>query len=228
MSDSPQTNDETPGADSNPAKHGGEPVTSSFSWKRVIVTVLSLVLIAGIATGAVWYVANQEPEVYQVEGIVLLDGEPMAGGVIQTTHTGGWPGAYGGIDKDGHFMLMTDGPGAYEGEHKVTFSLMGTGMPPASLIPEKYSDPETSGFTLTVNAQTKNEEVKFELVGRKETAPSGGRGGGGGRGRPDGPNRPDQGEKEPTETDNTDNSSGDSTDGASPSNPDSEIEENPN
>jgi hypothetical protein len=135
---------------------------------------------------------NKEPKMYPVKGVVYLDGKPMAGGVILTMHTGGWPGSRSGIDEEGRFELFSDaGDGAYAGQHTVTFTLTDGAFPPTNLLPDKYGDQVNPPFTIDVNAQTQNEEIKFELVGGKE-APARGDGGGFGGGGGGGGRRPRQ------------------------------------
>ncbi|HUG18085.1 MAG TPA: hypothetical protein VMM56_03865, partial [Planctomycetaceae bacterium] len=147
----------------------GQTSSNSFSWKRVVATAGTLFIIGGATAGAVWYVMNLEPALYPVKGVVYLDDEPMAGGVVLTDHAGDWPGALAGIDDDGRFELITNGEkGAYAGEHKVSFTFMDGKFPPTSLIPDKYTDPKNPPFTIEVNGATQTREIKFELFGRKE------------------------------------------------------------
>lgn len=152
------------------------PASSSFSWKRVGVTIGTLVILGGVTAAGVWYVTNLEPALHPVKGIVTLDGEPMAGGVVLTEHMGGWPGALAGIEDDGSFELITNGEkGAYAGEHKISFTLTDGGFPPTNLIPDKYADPVDAPFTIEVYAETQHRVVEFKLSGRKEVKPRNGR-----------------------------------------------------
>ena len=73
-------------------------------------------------------------------------------------------GALGPIDADGTFRLTTNGePGAYSGRHRVTVLCMDGGFPPKSIIPERYTQPETSPFVIHV-ARTGPNNVQLELV----------------------------------------------------------------
>ena len=120
-----------------------------------------------------------------VAGTVTLDGAPVAKGTIIFESPGNRP-ATGQIE-DGQIVNVTTfepGDGVPMGEHKVAVSIVeeaasavtshpsesGGGMDPnymggKSLIPEKYSDPSTSGLTATI---TRGENtVSFEVFSKK-------------------------------------------------------------
>lgn len=162
----------TDSAHSDDAANSESSASNSFSWKRVAASVATLVVIGGVAVGAVWYVTSLEPALHPVRGVVYLDDEPMTDGAVMTTHAGGRLGALSVIDENGRFELRTNGEaGAYQGEHKVTIMLTNGGFPPVSLIPKKYSNAAETPFTISVDAHTQDTEIKLELFGRID-APS--------------------------------------------------------
>ena len=144
---------------SSPKKQNG-----SVRWIRVVSTALAIVLLGSAVVATAWYMANIEPQLYPVKGFVFLDGKPMAGGAIVSDHVGGWEGALGAIDEDGSFQFTTNGAvGAYEGKHRLSFSLMDKGFPPQSLLPSKYIDPNNPAFKIEVSAKTL-ENMRFDLI----------------------------------------------------------------
>lgn len=158
--------------DASDISASGQPSSNSFRWKRVVATAGTLFIIGGVTAGAIWYVMNLEPVLHPVRGVVYLDDEPMTDGAVMTTHAGGRLGALAVIDKNGRFELRTNGEaGAYQGEHKVTIMLTNGGFPPVSLIPKKYSNAAETPFTISVDANTQDTEIKLELFGRID-APS--------------------------------------------------------
>ena len=101
---------------------------------------------------------SKTPAVAPVKGIVLLDDKPLTTGRVMTLPSAG-RGANGLIEKDGSFKLSTfgKGDGALIGTHKVAvvaYENQGTGPEATnkSLVPEQYTNPETSGFTIDVKA----------------------------------------------------------------------------
>jgi hypothetical protein len=158
---------EISGSDGNKLPNASAAKAETIRWGRVLMTAIGVVSLGAAIAGAIWYVANIEPPLHPVKGIVLLDGEPMDGGVIMLQHSAGWPGALGAVGKDGRFELTTNGTfGAYEGTNQVSFSLMDGGFPPTSLLPSKYVDPNNPPFTIEVDASTKDQDLRFELVGK--------------------------------------------------------------
>lgn len=159
--------DRTEGVNENPVQSGSVTRPNAVRWKQVSLTAIGVFTLGTLIAGAIWYVSNIEPALHPVKGYVFLDGEPMDGGVISLQHSRGWPGALGAIGKDGRFELTTNGTfGAYEGTNQVFFSLMDGGFPPTSQLPSKYVDPENPPFTIQVDAATKDEDLRFELVGK--------------------------------------------------------------
>jgi hypothetical protein len=101
-----------------------------------------------------------------VTGKVTLDGKPFTTGGIATIPVAG-RGAMGRINSDGTFELSTfgAGDGALVGTHKVAVAAYegGSGGPEGSLgkslIPMRYTSPESSGLTIEVTADGPNEPV---------------------------------------------------------------------
>tara|TARA_R110002111_G_scaffold168038_2_gene234021 strand:- start:148208 stop:148708 length:501 start_codon:yes stop_codon:yes gene_type:complete len=128
-------------------------------------------------------------KVYPVQGTVLYNGTPVAGATVsfQSTGTGQARGASGMTNDAGEFELTTFAPGdgAIAGSHKVSvlksvvegadtsyFDVnspnYGKTPPPGAagktkyLVPEKYSQFDTSGLTVNVNDSGDN-AIQLEL-----------------------------------------------------------------
>jgi hypothetical protein len=92
----------------------------------------------------------------KVSGKVTLDNQPLTkGSVTFSPKSAEGRIAYGEIDGSGNYTLKTNNEeGAAPGDYDVT--VRATGEPPASdippplLTPEKYANPQTSGWTFTV------------------------------------------------------------------------------
>jgi len=110
-----------------------------------------------------------------VEGRVLYNGEPLAFGSVVFIPEAG-PPAKGKIQPDGTFRLSTygDGDGAILGTNRVEITCSSTQDPNApppdpseempvgqSLIPQKYTDCQTSGFAKEVKEGTNSFEFKL-------------------------------------------------------------------
>lgn len=128
------------------------------------------------------------PELGQVRGTVSLDGVPIKEGSIQFWPTNGRP-ARGSIGKDGTYELTTfdKHDGAYVGQHRVTIKSTNLTDPGPELesqqaeiehfrqknikpirasrvvwvVPQKYSERETSTLTATVNSGTN--QINFDI-----------------------------------------------------------------
>jgi hypothetical protein len=108
-------------------------------------------------------------------------GQPVAEATVIFEPQGSTPAATGTTDSAGRFVLTTfdTDDGAVPGEYKVAVRKVQVikGERPANapddlaspppdekwLLPMKYGNTTTSGFTASVKAETKN-EFKFELV----------------------------------------------------------------
>jgi hypothetical protein len=134
------------------------------------------------------------PKIAPVRGRVTVNGQPVPDGKIRFIPEHGRP-AIGSIAADGTYTLTTNKPGdgALVGTHRV--SIMATKVGPGSfgepksreeelellkkrhptkwlvagkvewLVPEKYSRPETSGLTATV--EDKKNEINFDIPAGK-------------------------------------------------------------
>lgn len=117
------------------------------------------------------------PKLVKVSGQVLIDGKPLATGVpgfIQVIPEGTRP-ATGTIDpQTGRFTLTTfeKEDGCPVGTHKVVVTMRAmVGTESISLIPEKYSDPQGSGLTVTIDKPT--DSLTIELTGPLTNVPAG-------------------------------------------------------
>lgn len=126
-----------------------------FSAQRVKGRKLLLFLVlTSVCAGC----GPKRPTTAPVKGKVLLDGRPLTTGNVGTFPTAG-RGAHGDIQPDGTFELHTysKNDGALLGKHKVGVVAYDTSGPkgPESpygklLVPQVYTNPETSGFTIDV------------------------------------------------------------------------------
>jgi hypothetical protein len=120
---------------------------------------------------AVFAGCNRGPAMYEVSGKVLFtDGTAPAGGVavvrlqpVEGSTAELRKGASSAIGPDGSFEMYTrtPGDGVYEGDYAVTFAVQKGVMDATPLIPAKYMNPQTSGFTVKVDGD--KTELKFEL-----------------------------------------------------------------
>lgn len=153
---------------------------------RIFVTALSFSFLLAMLSGCG---GADQPKTVPVTGKVTYNGDAIAG--AQVTFRGGGHTALGVTGPDGTFKLSTfgDGDGATLGEKNVTVakrttvgssgSAPGGGMtmdealaasergetpePPKveQLLPEKYSDPNTSGLKFTVEKGSNNFPIKL-------------------------------------------------------------------
>ena len=101
-------------------------------------------------------------QVYEVKGKVLLaDGKPLGAGIITFVPKGDLPVTPSGtIGSDGSFSLNTggSGDGAPAGDYKVRVEAPQLQPAPTRsrkkpVIPQKYTDEDSSGVVITVRAQ---------------------------------------------------------------------------
>jgi hypothetical protein len=108
---------------------------------------------------------------YRVRGHVFYpDGSVPRGGVavvrFQPTGVstaGIRKGASGAIEADGSFELWTrrTGDGVFEGEYTVTFAIQKGVMDTTPYVAEKYRDPTTTPYKITVDRNL--DDLKFEI-----------------------------------------------------------------
>lgn len=163
MSDIPA---ETPNADSTSAMNATKPPRSGRRWP-LIVLVLILVT-AGVTVASLGLDATADlisPGLIDVRGKVTYNGKPLTDGFVQTYYTRkGWMGALGEVEKDGTFQLKTNGdPGVFSGDHRVVVMLMDNRFPPKHLLPDRYTQPDTTPFVIHVS-RWKSNEILLELT----------------------------------------------------------------
>ena len=105
------------------------------------------------------------PPMAEAGGTVTLDGRPLPRGIVQfvpdsSKGTRG-PSGVGDIDADGRYEIRTAGvKGAMIGWHKIrvnaTEEMTETNSDPPSIIPSRYSNPNTSTLTAEVKAEMNN------------------------------------------------------------------------
>lgn len=132
---------------------------------RILFPLLPAILCAGCGPHG--------PAVAPVKGKVVLDGRPLAVGIVNTLPSAG-RGAHGEIQADGSFQLHTfaKNDGALVGLHKVSVAAYdgSGGKTPESpygklLVPKRYLNPETS--ELKIDVQTSgNDEVVLDLTSK--------------------------------------------------------------
>lgn len=123
--------------------------------------VISIVLVACLACHAG---CGRRPTLAPVSGRVTLDGRPLEFGSVMIQPSAG-PAARGTIRADGSFSVGTFSPGdgailgpatvrvaCYEQQRPGALATEGESALGRSLIPEKYTQFETSGITTTVVA----------------------------------------------------------------------------
>jgi hypothetical protein len=109
------------------------------------------------------------PEMAQVSGLVLIDGEPLRHGTIQFIPKGS-RASYGRLDENGRFQLTCRDPndGAVLGRHTVTVSgdeiIESTNFITKTRwhAPKKYADPHKSGLSADISESVNH--LKFELA----------------------------------------------------------------
>lgn len=149
----------------------------------------------GVAGGGVywWTFGGGEQQWHQFllppraafHGKVTLDGQPLRGGQLMTwPERRGVPKSVGFIGQDGEFILRTDMSGnyieeAFVGRHRVSIAQYeqqkGASAPRLS-SPVKYTSPDTSGLTITVDRDPSKNHVTLTLTSESaesnESAPT--------------------------------------------------------
>ncbi|MBN2578924.1 MAG: hypothetical protein JXB10_08030 [Pirellulales bacterium] len=105
-----------------------------------------------------------------ITGTVTLDGKPLHIGTVTLYPVQSGPLAYGSIQSDGTYKIVTGGTkGLNSGEYKVGVLAIdtpvgthqGKGPPPLGkiLTPQRYRDPETSGLKITVTSGSNRYDI---------------------------------------------------------------------
>jgi len=150
-------------------------MTNRLARRMTLAIVTVLMTLAGCG--------REGPETVSVSGIVTLDGNPVAGASVMFMPQSAGRPATGLTDEEGRFQLTTfgDEDGALVGLHRVTVTLIKTtgfladkdglsgGLAPEGareewIVPQRYSNPETSG--LTAEVRDGMVPVKLELTTR--------------------------------------------------------------
>lgn len=112
------------------------------------------------------------PVVIPVSGVITLDGKPVENAAVMFVSASGGRPAAGSTNANGEYKLTTfaDDDGCVLGKHRVSITLNrvegsgGTNTPEGAvsgsgliktiwIIPEKYSDPTTSGLTEEISRE---------------------------------------------------------------------------
>jgi hypothetical protein len=153
----------------------GGPVLPRFPVRRLAWARNAARLAAAVVVCSAVGCRRDGLELAPVEGVVLLDGSPVADAGVTFAPVDGklGPPAFAATDEEGRFTLVTaNRPGAVIGEHRVAISKTESIAIPQSrgfpiyrtndLVPAKYGSVETSGLTRKV--EDDDNEFKFELT----------------------------------------------------------------
>ncbi len=114
------------------------------------------------------------PELTPITGVVTFEGKPVGPGTVAFVPTDGTGNpASGTIESSGRFKMSVykPGDGVLPGTYKVSVTVIkepahgddkGNLFPPTYLSPERYMNPDTSGFNVTVEKR-KPQDLKFDL-----------------------------------------------------------------
>jgi hypothetical protein len=129
----------------------------------LIALFTAVALISGCGDGTI--------RTFNVTGTITFDGEPLSNASVTFTPVDEGNQAYGLTDANGRYVLQTrfgrPGAGTTPGNYAVHIVRQkdtqgrdpdspGEPPPPESLIPERYTDPATSGFAATVEKGKRN------------------------------------------------------------------------
>jgi hypothetical protein len=141
--------------------------------RSIVRWIIALFVIAAVATaGTILAVGGVEsfgdlisPTLIEVTGRITFNGKPLSSGFVQTYYDRrGWMGALAEIAPDGSFRLTTNGdPGAFSGKHRVIVRWMDNSSPPRSVLPERYTQPQTTPLLIHVSRSGGN-VVTLDLV----------------------------------------------------------------
>jgi hypothetical protein len=134
-------------------------------WTRRMLSARVAWLIVPLAATLLAGCGPSRPDLVEVSGQVLIDGQPLSIGNIKFVPNGG-RASWGKIDENGRFTLTCYEAydGAIPGTHRVQVSAIE--MISASKAkwhaPKKYADFRTSGLEYTITEPT--DDVKIELT----------------------------------------------------------------
>lgn len=148
----------------------------AMSCSLLLVSLVVVWVLAGASLSALF-----QPPLVEVEGQVLINGEPLPQAYIQTHPVDNrLPGASGMSDAEGRFRLTTFvensfRSGVFAGRHQVTVVVEEPGPGGFGVrirSPEEYAIPASSQLTLTVARQKPLHAWKIELRGTLTPATS--------------------------------------------------------
>lgn len=163
MSDAPA---ETPNADSTSVESSTKPRRSGRRW--LLIAVVLILVTVGVTVASLGIDAAADlisPNLVDVRGKVTYNGKPLTDGFVQTFYTRkGWMGALGAVEKDGTFQLKTNGdPGVFSGDHRVVVMWMDNNFPPKHLLPDRYTQRDTTPLVIHIS-RWKSNEILLELT----------------------------------------------------------------
>jgi hypothetical protein len=134
--------------------------------RRIVSVVLVCAVVAVLASaGGCSKRRGNRPQTYPVKGVVTMGGAPLAGATVMFNPVAsGGSGAIALTDEQGRYSLTTfdAGDGAVAGEYRVAFvktiypkqegvdPMVAMSGDPKNVLPLKFADSATSGFSATV------------------------------------------------------------------------------
>ena len=160
------TSAETPTAVSTSGENPTKPRRSGRWW--LLIAMVVVLLAAGVTVASLGLDVTADlisPSLVDVRGKVTYNGKPLTDGFVQTFYARkGWMGALGIVEKDGTFQLTTNGdPGVFSGDHRVVVMWMDNRFPPKHLLPDRYTQPDTTPLVIHVS-RWKSNEILLELT----------------------------------------------------------------
>jgi len=159
--------------------------SNRYSFHYSLLAVLLIVLLSSCRKAEDKWTKNR-PRVYKTEGVVVLDGKPLAGATVVFKPKTGEFTAVGVSDESGKFRMTTfkDFDGVIEDEFQVSVEKIewvptrprstqpasdgGVDLPPLKQVvhtPVKYADFDKSGLKAVVTATGPN-AFEFELISK--------------------------------------------------------------
>jgi hypothetical protein len=152
--------------------------------RRIVHVSLAIVGLAAAAGCSGRKTEWQRPKVVPAGGMVRYQGKPLEGALVTFSNSAQGLSASGRTDAQGKFTLTSfeEGDGALPGKHVVTVSKVqmpptpdrsapprrgsarSPEMQPRWLIPQRYSNPATSGLTAEVG-ENGSTEIVLDLQG---------------------------------------------------------------
>jgi hypothetical protein len=140
--------------------------------RRIVGFVLVCVVAASVVTaGGCSKGRGNRPQTFPVKGVVTMGGEPLGGATVMFNPVASdGSGAIALTDEEGRYKLTTfdAGDGAIPGEYRVAFvktifpkqegvdPMVAMSGDPKNVLPVKFADSASSGFSATVVAGPDN------------------------------------------------------------------------